>query len=203
VASAVLVLLVTALGGPVLVISVPALANGLIGPVTHVDGDGPLGSYGVVTSDAISVDPSIGAPSWSFGVALCHNSGVSKPVVKSVEPTTTIGTGFALAGMGIRRFERSNDNPPIMSTHPWPPPRSQVRQDLHEVSGFRVVSACTDAPVDDYTELFIGLSRVGTDGGGWEGLAVHYTVDGRDYILLIDHGMGICGDSLSCEIPGD
>lgn len=58
-----------------------------------------------------------------------------------------------------------------------------------------------EARASDYTELLIGLERVGIDGGSWEGVEIRYSVDGRSYTLLVEHDMRICGASVSCEIP--
>jgi hypothetical protein len=48
-----------------------------------------------------------------------------------------------------------------------------------------------------YTELLIGWGRgPGSEGGGWLGVDVGYTVDGRSYILSIGYSILICGPAV-------
>ena len=79
-----------------------------------------------------------------------------------------------------------------------------VPNELHEIAGISVTTKCLASDANaDYTELLVGLGRVGTDGGGWEGLKIAYTVDGQAYTLVVDHDMEICGTSVSCAIPNN
>jgi hypothetical protein len=170
----------------------------------HADGEGPLGSLGVPGHDSMSVDPASGATTWTFGLRLCKVSGQTSPVLQSMSPIKEVGTGFRYLGSGVRLFRVSDDDSPLIGVDGWPPPKHFVPDRIAQLSGFVVSTDCSAGERgSDYTELLIGLERVGTDGGGWEGIEIRYSMDGRSYTLLVDHDMKICGASVSCEIPDE
>ncbi len=174
----------------------------LLSPTRHVDGGGPLGSLGTPVSESMSTDPATGATSWTFGVPLCLANGSKRPQLERVEPIRTVGTGFEVLGMSVRTFEITSEHTPIISVESWPPPTSFVPDTLNPISESQVSTPCaTIVDSSAHTELLIGLGKEGSDGGGWEGILVHYRVGDRQYTLEIDRAVKICGSSTSCEIP--
>ena len=179
-----------------------AVAVLLLSPPRHVDGGGPLGSLGIPMHESMSADPSTGATTWTFGVPLCLATAPGPVELEQVEPLQTVGNGFELLGMSVRTFEVTSEHTPIISVEGWPPPTAYVPDVLDPVPSMRVTTPCEAlADASAYTELLIGLEKRGSDGGGWEGVLVHYRVEERQYTLEIDRGLKICGDSTSCEIP--
>jgi hypothetical protein len=72
------------------------------------------------------------------------------------------------------------------------------------IAGYSVRTACVDDPAAPYTELLVGLGRIGDDGGGWMGIDVTYERAGQTRVLAIDHNLLICGAAVAsfCVIPG-
>lgn len=174
------------------------------GPERHGDGAGPLGSYGSPGYEGMRVDPSNGTTTWTYGVALCLAEGDLPAILRGVEPLRTVGAGFEDLGSAVRTFTMSQDHTPIISVEGWPPPRDFVPDSTVPVIGAVVTNSCRADPSDDmYTELLIGLGKRGSDGGGWEGIAVTYEVGGREFMLELDHDLQICGTSTSCDPPFD
>lgn len=183
-----------ALGLIVVAIAVAALQP--FGPTRHADGAGPLASYDSPSSGSMSVDPSAtSATSWTYGVPLCISSGDQLPVLEDVQAHATVGAGFVELNVRVRNFVETKEHTPIISVDGYPPPESEVPDPLQDVHGFTVSTRCgTPAQRgNEYTELLVGLERVGDDGGGWQGIDVSYTVGGRPYVLSIDYGVLICG----------
>jgi hypothetical protein len=180
-----------------------ALVILLYGSDRHADGMGPLASLlDPATHQAMKVDPSSGDTAWTYGVPLCLFSGQTPAILESVTPTVTVGTGFRLLGIGVREFPASQTHTPIISVGGWPPLKSQVPDQIQPVQGFEVSTPCGQNPnTGRYTELLIGLERVGIDGGGWQGLEIGYTVGGRHRILAVRYDVEICGTRVSCEVP--
>ena len=48
----------------------------------------------------------------------------------------------------------------------------------------------------------IGLGLQGTEGGGWNGIDVAYTVVGGEHILAISHELYICGPAVAARCAG-
>ena len=172
------------------------------GPIRHGDGDGPLGSYGRPGYEAMKVDSSSGVTTWTYGVRLCREPGTEPVVIESVAPTTSLGTGFRLLGLGVRQFLPTQAHESIISTDGWPPPQSVVPDAIQDVHGFEVTTACNGGAFDPTTELLVGLALTSPDGGGWQGIEVSYTVGWRHRVLVLDHDLLICGASVDCASPG-
>ncbi len=169
-------------------------------PTSHEDGAGPLTSVGAPTEDSIKTDPAPGADAWTFGVQLCLTG--SKPAVLSnVQPTRVVGSGFEFLGAGVRQFVVAASHVPILSADGWPPAPDLDPDPMSSLSGYAVTQPCDYAVTGRYTEMLIGLGRVGTDGGGWDGIEISYTVDGRSFVLVLHHGIAICGTQVSCASP--
>jgi hypothetical protein len=147
------------------------------------------------------VDPASGDTSWTYGVALCLASGTTPATLDAVAPVSTVGTGFRLLGVGVRTFRFTPSHHPIISVSPWPPPPGVVPDEIHPIRGYSVSTPCQHVAGMDYTELLVGLGRVGTTGGGWHGIAIDYHVGGDRRVLVLDHDLQICGTSVSCDIP--
>jgi hypothetical protein len=142
----------------------------------------------------MSVDPARSdASAWTFGLRLCLAQTGQSAVIRQVGPAATLGSGFRDLGIGIRMFEPTLSHEPIISVPGFPPPTDKVPDSLANVSGFEVATPCTNTPRQQYTELLIGLGKIGDDGGGWKGIKVDYEVDGRSFTLLIDHDLLVCG----------
>jgi hypothetical protein len=163
----------------------------------HGDGQGPLASLNESGSESMAVDPTrTGATSWTYGIRLCVQSSDVPAVVEGVAPTATVGDGFRMVGLGLREFDPSADHAPIISVDGYPPPRRDVPDTPASVPGFVVRTPCALDPTSRYTELLVGLERIGAAGGGWRGLDVTYTADGRRYVLAIEHDLLICGPAI-------
>lgn len=171
----------------------------------HLDGDGPLGSGDGPGHSSFASDP-IGSHSteFTYGVTLCLVSGDNPAVIESVTPDRTLGSGFTYLGMGLRVFSPSNGHEPIISYWAYPPPPGVVPDQIRPVVGFAVTTPCVADPSAELTELLIGISAVGNDGGGWEGLDVAYSSGGQQLVVFINHDLLICGASLpdQCRGPG-
>ena len=180
-----------------------AFAILLNGSERHADGEGQLASLlDPAAHQAMKTDPSSGDTSWTYGGPLCLFSGQTPAILESVTPTATVGIGFQLLGIGVREFDPSQTHTPIISVGGWPPPKDQVPDQIQPVQGFEVSNPCGQSPnTGGYTELLIGLGRVGIDGGGWQGLEIGYTVGGRHRILAVRYDVEICGTTVSCEVP--
>lgn len=167
----------------------------MAGPSSHGDGAGPLGSIAQDGHESMSTDASSGATSWTYGVRLCLAEGTAAPIVKSVTPTSTLGAGFKTLGTMVRTFTPSSVQTPIISVDGYPPAADDVPGPTEYVAGFEVTTPCANGPTEPYTELLVGLASVSPDGGGWLGITVAYSVDGKAYVLKLDHDLLICGAS--------
>jgi hypothetical protein len=176
------------------------------GPERHGDGEGPLGGYGSHVGEAFKADPTSGATSWTYGVALCLVSADGAPTLESVRPTISVGSGYRFLGLGVREFTTSQIHTPIISTDQWPPPTSVIPDPVDAVPGFVVWTPCISEQsghYGPYTELLVGLGLVSADGGGWQGIEVSYSIEGRHRVLVLDHDLLICGQSVDCSGPPD
>jgi hypothetical protein len=93
-----------------------------------------------------------------------------------VAPTTSIGSGYKLLGIGVREFAPTPTHETIISTASWPPPISAIPDPIADVRDFAVSTPCSGGAFDPYTELLVGLGLVSTDGGGWQGIEINYSV---------------------------
>ena len=188
--------------GAVAVLSFVAM-RGLVGSERHGDGEGPLGSYGVpgAGGEGMRVNPASGATSWTYGVDLCLDSGGQPAVLESVGPTVSVGSGYQVLGTGVREFDATPDHNGIISVDPWPPPTAQVPDPISPVAGFAVSTPCTHGAFGPATELLVGLAVTSADGGGWQGIEVSYTAGGRHHVLVLNHDLMICGQSVDCSLP--
>lgn len=158
-------------------------------PQRHADGAGPLGAIGRPGSQGDAVDPRSGGPEWTWGVPLCVLDSSSPPTIQSVTPTKSVGR-YRLLGIRVRSWTPTASDTPIIAVAGYPP---TLPDELHDPIGFAITTACGDDPLAPHTELLVGLGIDGTDGGGWEGVDVTYSVGGLTRILQADWGLLICG----------
>lgn len=177
------------------VVGVITIRTFAAGPDVHADGAGPLGSLGGPGSESMSVDPSSGSVSWTYGLRLCLAHGTATPILQTVAAKATLGTGFRTLGTKVRTFTPTRTVTPIISVDGYPPPTDKVPDSGSDVPGFAVATPCSNRPEEPYTELLVGLGRAGSDGGGWKGIKIEYLVDGRTRTLELDHDLLICGDA--------
>src|SRR5207253_8081634 len=135
-----------------------------------------------------AVDPRDGSTAWTYGIALCVRDANDPAIIEQVSPTAAVGD-FNILGMGIRSFTPTQTNTPISSTTGYPP---SVPDAISPAIGYRVETVCGNGPGAPYTELLIGFSRKGTQGGGWRGLEVAYPVHGESHVLHLDRVLLIC-----------
>jgi len=174
------------------------------GPVRHVDGNGPLASRDGPGFEKMAIDPVAShASSWTYGMRLCLASGSDAPVIDSVGPTVSVGTGYRFLGAVVRQFLPTADHQGVISVDNYPPPRPLIPDQLHHAPGYAVTTRCSMDPGAPYTELLIGLGIVSDAGGGWLGVDIGYTVGGRHRVLAIDHRLLICGTAVAadCAVP--
>ncbi|MBA3687581.1 MAG: hypothetical protein H0W81_01895 [Chloroflexi bacterium] len=156
---------------------------------------------GEPTRDSIRADPASGAEAWTFGVPLCV-TGSSLAILKMLRPARTVGTGFKFVGSGVRQFVATREDIPILSADGWPPAPEIDPDPMSNVSGFEVTQPCNYTVTGRYAELLIGLAQEGITGGGWEGIEISYSVNGRSFVLVLHHDIAICGTAVSCSPPG-
>lgn len=197
------------ISGPVVLGALIIVAIGIVALATapgssrHPDGSGPLASRDGPGSETMAVDPTPIA-AWTFGLRLCVAETGASIVLRSVGPTTAVGSGFRFLGAGVREFQPTRDHTGIIAVDGYPPPSTFVPDPVAGVAGFRVRTPCANDPSAPYTELLVGLGRVSHDGGGWKGIDVVYESAGRRRVLAIDHNLLICGAAVAsfCVIPG-
>ena len=178
-------------------------------PERHLDGQGPLASLNTTsTRISMTVDRTEGS-AWTFGFQLCLAEGDQPAIIDSVGPTQSIGSGFKYLGSLARTFDvapgADSGHEPIASVKGFPPPASYAPDYLRPAIGYPVSVLCPrdpPSPPVTYTELLVGLAAVGTDGGGWLGIDVGYTVGGRHRIVSLGYDVLICGTSTSAECAG-
>jgi hypothetical protein len=120
-------------------------------------------------------------------------------VIDHIEPHDTVGSGFRLAGILIHDFTFTPDETPIISVDGFPP---TSLSGLADPDGYVVDVRCPVEPGARVIELIVGLAATGTDGGGWLGADVFYSVADRHYVLEIDNHMLICGTATAAECAG-
>lgn len=168
-----------------------------LAPEHHLDGQGPLGSFGD-TNSAVSMgfDPALGGPTWSAGLELCFARGDQPAVLDGkVGPAKIVGSGFQYLGAFVRRFPIGGGNP-IGGIAGFPPPAPWASS-LRAVTGFVVDNRCQNPVVDKsipYTELVLGFSRTSDpSGGGWLGVDVGYNAGFRHHVVSLNYNFLICG----------
>lgn len=185
-------------------IVIVALAAGVVlGPPalrSHADGDGLLASNGRPVPESMSVDPNRSADAWTFGIRLCTVPPDREVDLRDISARNTLGTGFKYLGARVRTFTQTTTHTPIISVAGFPPPPGFVPDQLDPVNGTAVTAACSNGIGQPYTELLVGMGRVGSgrvgdDGGGWQGILIDYTSGGQQYRLSLDHNLLICGRS--------
>ena len=186
-----------------------AADSSFLSPERHLDGQGPLASLNTTgTRITETVDRTQGGV-WTFGYQLCLAQGDQPAIIDSVGPTQTVGTGFRYLGSLVRTFDVEpgvdSRHEPIYSVDGFPPPVKFAPDYLRPAIGYPVSVLCPSArpsPPVTYTELLVGFAAVGTDGGGWLGIDVGYTVGGRHRIVSLGYDQLICGTSLEpkCDV---
>jgi hypothetical protein len=127
---------------------------------------------------------------------LCVESPGARAVIEDVEPHRVIGSGFRVAGIRIHDFTRSQTEEPIIGVAGYPPHFGSGTSDAR---GYVVDLSCPHRPEGRNIELIVGLTAVGSDGGGWLGADVSYSVAGQRYVLEIANNMIICGTATQAE----
>ena len=169
-------------------------------PQRHADGAGPLASRDGPGHEMLAVDPARDTTSWTYGMRLCLTNGSTEATIESVGPTRSVGDGFRQLGAVIRQFTPSPMDTPIIGVAGYPPPSSFVPDTMSAVRGFEVRTPCADAEPDaPYTELLVGLGIVNEVGGGWDGVDVHYTSQGRAFVLSVQRQLFICGTAIEAK----
>ncbi len=176
-------------------------ANAAFGsPGAYRDGEGPLASADDPQAfQSMAVDPSRSGGPWTFGVRLCVKDSADPAVITSVGPESTIGAGFEVLGTQVRDWSPTQTDSPIISVDRWP---VSTHAELHPAVGFTVTQPCSEGVLARYTELLIGLARVGTSGGGWQGILVGSDVSGKHGVLAIKQNIAICGPSVIALCAG-
>lgn len=127
----------------------------------------------------------------TFGFPLC--SVAPGAVITAVRPVSTTGRGFTVVGIRLATF-RPEDGLTLASS--GYPPRRRPGETVTPAVG-ATPRRCSDATLQ--SEVQVGLRRAdgatGSDGGGWTGTFVDYTVGGRTLTLEIPYGMLLCGRS--------
>jgi hypothetical protein len=171
----------------------------LMNPISvHADGDGPLSSVGRPGYEALAV-PQTGASSFSYGIPLCVADLDAPAWIVTVEPASSVGSGFRTLGTLVREFMPTDADTPIIGVERFPPPHADAPHPLSQASGFVVRTSCENGPREPYTELVVGLGVAGADGGGWRGIEIEYQANGRRWMLHLDHDLLICGPSVAPE----
>lgn len=125
----------------------------------------------------------------TFGFLVCtQGSGGAR--VTAVEPKEEIGSGFSVEGVRLVTFAKGEG---ITLATPGYPPRPRPSDAVQAVKG-AVPVACTDP--DRLSEIQVGLSTTGPDGGGWGGAVVTFDDgEGRTGSIDIPFRMYLCGTS--------
>ena len=172
-------------------------------PERHLDGRGPLASLNTTDTHITQAMDRTQSGVWTFGYELCLAQGDQPAIIDSVGPTQTIGSGFKYLGSLVRTFDLQpgvdSTHEPIGSVDGFPPPAKYAPDYLRPAIGYPVSVLCQrgrPSPPVTYTELLVGFAAVGTDGGGWLGIDVGYTVGGRHRIVSLGYDQLICGTSL-------
>ena len=162
-------------------------------PSSHADGEGDLAFTGSPDAWSAEVTDPQGKTEFTYGIDVCDQTGAGPIVLTSVAPTAYVGSGATL--IGAQSFDRLPNADGIMETEGYPP--AEIPADrLRELAGTKVSFRCDGA---GWTEILIGLRANGTEGGGWRGVNVNYTVGGRSRSLLANEYLVICGSNLRCH----
>jgi hypothetical protein len=179
-----------------------------LAPEHHLDGEGPLGSFGDTNSSVSEgFDAKIGGPIWSAGLELCLARGDQPAVLDGfVGPTEAVGTGFRYLGALIREFTPLPGAAGFGSREGFPPQVPPVPEALQPVPGFAVTHRCQYPMVDrsiPITELVLGFSRTSDpSGGGWVGVDVGYTSGIRHHVVSLRYNFLVCGPAAPQEFCG-
>lgn len=125
----------------------------------------------------------------TFGFLVCTQGGGGARVT-AVEPKEEIGSGFSVEGVRLVTFAKGEG---ITLASTGYPPRPRPSDAVQAVMG-AVPVACTDP--DRLSEIQVGLSTTGPDGGGWGGAVVTFDDgEGRTGSIDIPFRMYLCGTS--------
>ena len=165
---------------------------------SHRDGEGAVTSFDDLEGfSRMAVDPKPGVDAWSYGMPLCLEEGNSGARLRDVSPTDTVGSGFEFVDAFIHEYAPARGDSGIISVDGFPP---DISGTLIPIDGYILDTRCTQ---DRTVELIVGLRMTSSDGGGWKGAKLSYTVGDDDYVLKIHNEMLICGDSVAelCQGP--
>lgn len=191
-----------ALAALALLVTVLVARPGGGGPEAARDGEGVLASANdPAAHEAMAVDPNAWGGPWTFGLRLCLARGSDAAMITSVSGATTVGSGFRVLGVQVRDWIPTSTDTPIISVDQYP---VATRAILHDAIGFAVTQPCPPpgAMPQRYTELDIGFARIGTDGGGWRGIDIGYTVGGSPMVVRLNHDLLVCGASVAVDCAG-
>jgi len=170
-----------------------------LAPEHHLDGEGPLGSFGD-TNTLVSegFDAKLGGPIWSAGLDLCLARGDQPAVLDGfVGPTEAVGEGFRYLGALIREITPLTGAEGFGSREGFPPQVPPVPEALQPEPGFAITHRCQHTIVDrsvPITELVLGFSRTSDpSGGGWLGVDVGYTSGIRHHVVSLRYNFLVCG----------
>jgi hypothetical protein len=182
--------------GVAVVAGVLLITHGDLWAADHTDGWGPLGSYGTA---GFGFDAGRAGP-WSIGVPLCLAHGNEPAVLDgTIRPASQIGNRMRILGAVVRRGIPRNGFGVIGSVMGYPP--GPPYDDSSAAKGFAVSTSCDPNNLSTaQSELDVGVAPEGTDGGGWDGLAVGYTVGWRHHVLTINSIVVVCGPSVPDDI---
>ena len=179
-----------------IVAGVLVATRGDLWPERHTEGWGPLSSYGTATMGFSGQ-----GPEWTIGVPVCLARGIEPAVLDgSVTGLTQIGEGFRFLGAAIRQGRPSKGFGVIGSVEGFPP--TPPYDDSKAAKGFAVTSPCEAGNAiltATYTELDVGVGRLSSAGGGWDGFQVGYTVGWRHHVLTVQGTVVACGP----DVPPD
>jgi hypothetical protein len=179
-----------------------------LAPEHHLDGEGPLGSFGDKDSAVtMGFDPILGGPIWSVGLELCLVRGDRPAVLDgSVGPTKIVGAGFRYLGALIREYTPAPGAEGMGSREGFPPQVPPVPEALKPVPGFVVSHRCQHPQLDPsvpITELVLGFARTSDhNGGGWLGVDVGYDSGIRHHVVSLNYNFLICGPAAPQQFCG-
>ena len=145
----------------------------------------------------MAVDTKPGVDAWSYGMPLCLEGGNSSATLRDVTPTESVGSGFEFVDAFIHEYAPTSGETGIISVDGFPP---DIPGTLVPIDGYVLDTECTQ---ERTVELIVGLRMTSSDGGGWRGANLSYTLGDDDYTLKIHNEMLICGDSVAefCQGP--
>lgn len=130
-------------------------------------------------------------PSTSFGIDLCllKPGEIASATIISVEAYETVGDVSSFPSLFV---SGTNPDDQFISQAGYPP---TVAADTESApaEGAILTQPC-DTP-GSFQRVVVGLSASGSEGGGWDGVIVRYTADGREGRLNVPISLFMCGSS--------